>query len=129
MIWLTWRQFRAQAMTGLIALVVLAAYLVFLGLQVRSTYDASVGCTGCTLDAARTAMDNKYADVLQLTGFLVVLVPDNYAQAALAPGLDRLFGILFGMVLLEPVVLVAHAVWRRRHPREAPPPIIDLVKE
>ena len=52
---------------------------------------------------------------LQFTlAFLVVLVPDNYAQAALAPGLDRLFGILFGMVLLEPVVLMAHALWQRR---------------
>jgi uncharacterized membrane protein YccC len=67
---------------------------------------------------------------LQFTlAFLVVLVPDNYAQAALAPGLDRLFGILFGMVLLEPVVLVAHAVWRRRHPREAAPSIVELVKK
>ena len=67
---------------------------------------------------------------LQFTlAFLVVLVPDDYAQAALAPGLDRLFGILFGMVLLEPVVLVAHAIWRRRHPREAPPSITELVKK
>ena len=67
---------------------------------------------------------------LQFTlAFLVVLVPDNYAQAALAPGLDRLFGILFGMVLLEPVVLASHAIWRRRHPREAPPSIVELVKK
>jgi uncharacterized membrane protein YccC len=67
---------------------------------------------------------------LQFTlAFLVVLVPDNYAVAALAPGLDRLFGIVFGMVLLEPVVLVAHAIWRRRHPRPAPPSIIELVKK
>lgn len=75
MIWLTWRQFRAQALTGLIALVVLAAYLIYLGLRIRHTYDANVGCAGCTAEAARTAMDNGYADVLQLTGFLVVLVP------------------------------------------------------
>ncbi len=67
---------------------------------------------------------------LQFTlAFLVVLVPDNYAEAALAPGLDRLFGIVFGMVLLEPVVLIAHALWRHRHPRPAPPSIIELVKK
>jgi ABC-2 family transporter len=75
MIWLTWRQFRAQALTGLIALAALTAYLIFLGLQVRHTYDVTAGCAGCSLAAARTAMDDKYADVLQLTGFLVVLVP------------------------------------------------------
>ena len=75
MIWLTWRQFRAQALTGLIALAVLAAYLIFLGLRVRNTYDTTVGCAGCTLDTARSVMDQKYADVLQLTGFLVLLVP------------------------------------------------------
>lgn len=75
MIWLTWRQFRVQALTGLIALVALAAYLIFLGLRIRHTYDVTVGCAGCTADGARSAMDNQYADVLQLTGFLVVLVP------------------------------------------------------
>ena len=56
----------------------------------------------------------SYAGLQFTLAFLVVLVPDNYASAALEPGLDRLFGILFGMVLLEPVVLVAHALWQRR---------------
>jgi uncharacterized membrane protein YccC len=55
----------------------------------------------------------SYAGLQFTLAFLVVLVPDNYASAALAPGLDRLFGILFGMVLLEPVVLLAHALWER----------------
>jgi uncharacterized membrane protein YccC len=31
----------------------------------------------------------------------LVLAPDTYSTPDLAPGLDRLFGILFGMVLLE----------------------------
>ncbi len=30
-----------------------------------------------------------------------------------SPATDRLFGILFGMVLLEPVVLAAHLIARR----------------
>ncbi|MBB2926456.1 FUSC family protein [Paraburkholderia silvatlantica] len=38
--------------------------------------------------------------------FLVILVPDAYAAADLEPGLDRLFGIVFGMLLLEPVRLL-----------------------
>jgi uncharacterized membrane protein YccC len=42
--------------------------------------------------------------------FLVILVPDTYAAADLAPGLDRLFGIVFGMVLLEPVRLLFRAL-------------------
>ena len=61
----------------------------------------------------------SYAGIQFTLAFLVVLVPDNYANAALAPGFDRLFGILFGMVLLEPVVLIAHLVGQRR--RVKPP--------
>jgi uncharacterized membrane protein YccC len=57
---------------------------------------------------------------LQFTlAFLVVLVPDNYANAAPEVGFDRLFGILFGLVLLEPTVLVGHLVWQRL--RKRPP--------
>lgn len=37
--------------------------------------------------------------------FLVVLVPDSYTNLSITPGLERLFGILFGMMLLEPVRL------------------------
>lgn len=40
--------------------------------------------------------------------FLVVLVPDSYSGVDIGPGLDRLFGIMFGMALLEPVRLA----WR-----------------
>jgi uncharacterized membrane protein YccC len=39
---------------------------------------------------------------------LVTLVPDSYTKAAIAPSLDRLFGILIGMLLLEPVLIA----WR-----------------
>jgi len=35
--------------------------------------------------------------------FLVVLVPDSYASADIGPGINRLIGILVGMLLLEPV--------------------------
>jgi uncharacterized membrane protein YccC len=56
----------------------------------------------------------SYAGLQFTLAFLVVLVPDNYASAAAEPGYERLFGILFGMVLLEPVVLLAHLVSERR---------------
>jgi uncharacterized membrane protein YccC len=56
----------------------------------------------------------SYAGLQFTLAFLVVLVPDNYTNAVLDPGLDRLFGILFGLILLEPVVLAAHLVQQRR---------------
>jgi uncharacterized membrane protein YccC len=41
---------------------------------------------------------------------LVTLVPDSYTDAAIAPALDRLYGILTGMALLEPVLVAWHLV-------------------
>jgi uncharacterized membrane protein YccC len=40
--------------------------------------------------------------------FLVVLVPDTYQDIDVRTGLDRLFGIVFGMLLLEPIRLLVH---------------------
>ena len=56
----------------------------------------------------------SYAGLQFTLAFLVVLVPDNYANAVVEPGLDRLSGVLFGMVLLEPAILLAHVLWQRR---------------
>jgi uncharacterized membrane protein YccC len=39
---------------------------------------------------------------------LVTLVPDSYAGAAAAPGFERLYGILVGMALLEPLLAAWH---------------------
>ncbi|MEO5587278.1 MAG: FUSC family protein [Novosphingobium sp.] len=51
---------------------------------------------------------------LQFTlAILVVLVPDNYADAHVAPALDRLLSIFVGMAVLEPVLLLWHAIARR----------------
>jgi ABC-type transport system involved in multi-copper enzyme maturation permease subunit len=75
MIWLTWRQFRGQALIAIAALTALTVYLVILGLRIRHTYDANVGCgAGCSLSNARQALE-MYSGTLLLTGFLVVLVP------------------------------------------------------
>lgn len=61
---------------------------------------------GRHIENGATAM--SYAGLQFTLAFLVVLVPDNYANAAPDPGFDRLLGILFGLVLLEPMVLAAH---------------------
>lgn len=71
----------------------------------------------------------SYAGLQFTLAFLVVLVPDNYANAALEPGFDRLLGILFGMVLLEPVVLIAHALWRRGGKSPPASTLTKLAKE
>lgn len=77
MIWLTWRQFRGQALVALAALAALAVALVVLGLRIRGTYDANVtDCTtGCTPASARDVMEQSYATTLLLVGLLVVLTP------------------------------------------------------
>jgi uncharacterized membrane protein YccC len=41
---------------------------------------------------------------------LVTLVPDSYADAAIAPALDRLTGTLVGLALLEPVLIAWHLI-------------------
>lgn len=72
---------------------------------------------GRHIENSSTAM--SYAGLQFTLAFLVVLVPDSYTEIALDPGFDRLFGILFGLMLLEPVVLIAHLLLRRR--RATPP--------
>jgi uncharacterized membrane protein YccC len=47
---------------------------------------------------------------------LVTLVPDNYAQAAIGPALERLYGIFLGMAVLEPVLVA----WHLARPRAGP---------
>ena len=52
---------------------------------------------------------------------LVTLVPDSYADAAIAPALDRLVGILFGMALIEPILVAWHLVAPTPEPRAVLP--------
>lgn len=44
---------------------------------------------------------------------LVVLVPDNYANAEVGSALERLAGIVVGMAVLEPVLLLWHLLRRK----------------
>jgi hypothetical protein len=47
---------------------------------------------------------------------LVALVPDSYAHPNLDPALERLAGILMGLVVLEPVLLAWHLIAPSREP-------------
>jgi uncharacterized membrane protein YccC len=49
-----------------------------------------------------------YGGTQFVLAILVTLVPDSYAQAHIGPALERLVGILAGILLLEPVLLA----WR-----------------
>lgn len=50
----------------------------------------------------------RYAGVQFSLAILVILVPDSYAGATIEPGYERLFGILIGMALLEPILILSH---------------------
>jgi hypothetical protein len=54
MIWLTWRQFRTQAVVALAALAAFAAVLTVARLQLADLYDSS-GLAGCDTDCGRLA--------------------------------------------------------------------------
>jgi len=49
---------------------------------------------------------------------LVALVPDSYARPGIDPALERLAGILTGLVVLEPILLA----WRLIAPSRQPSP-------
>jgi uncharacterized membrane protein YccC len=48
----------------------------------------------------------RYAGVQFSLAVLVTLVPDSYAAAVITPGLERLSGIVIGMLMLEPVLIL-----------------------
>ncbi len=73
MIWLTWRQFRAQALAAVAALVALAIWLVVLGESIRGTVN---GCTADhTCGGLAAQLDQSYGTQLQLLGDLLLVVP------------------------------------------------------
>lgn len=58
---------------------------------------------------------------LQFTlAVLIVLVPDDYANASIGPGLERLISIFIGMAILLPVLIGGHFVNPRRRGTNAP---------
>lgn len=77
MIWLTWRQFRAQAVAGIAALGLVAVGLVVLGLRIRHAYDGDLaacrGHGGCASPLASLA--NSYGTPVDYLGYLLLAVP------------------------------------------------------
>jgi ABC-type transport system involved in multi-copper enzyme maturation permease subunit len=77
MIWMSWRQFRTQALAGIALAVVLAVYLVILGTQVRHTYNtdysicrANGGCSDLM-----HAFTGQYSLRFNLIGYVLIVVP------------------------------------------------------
>jgi uncharacterized membrane protein YccC len=63
-----------------------------------------------------------YAGTQFVLAILVTLVPDSYADAEIGPAVQRLVGILAGMLLLEPVLAGWHLVAPARRGADAEEP-------
>jgi uncharacterized membrane protein YccC len=64
---------------------------------------------------------NAYLGLQFSLAILVVLVPDDYASAAIGPGLERLISVFVGMAVLLPIILgwrFARAGHQSAEPRE-----------
>src|ERR1043165_7519429 len=77
MIWLSWRQFRTQAMVAAVALAVIAISLVMLGMGIRDTYDGYLSrCqSGGDCADAMSQFTSKYTNLLLFLDAAVILVP------------------------------------------------------
>ena len=76
MIWMTWRQSRAQTLGAIVALAVIMLYLLYLGLAIRHFYNTEiVGCTGNDCAIARERFGDKYLTQVSLIGVLLIAVP------------------------------------------------------
>jgi ABC-type transport system involved in multi-copper enzyme maturation permease subunit len=78
MIWMSWRQFRGQAVVGAGALLVLAVYLIILGLRVRHGYDdARSLCRppggGCS--SALTEFQDRFVSRVYFLDAIILLIP------------------------------------------------------
>jgi ABC-type transport system involved in multi-copper enzyme maturation permease subunit len=77
MTWLTWRQFRVQALTALAILAAVAIYFLVTGLQMRHTYTADLAtCTprhDCSDVLSQLAQ--SYNSAFNLTELLVIAAP------------------------------------------------------
>jgi ABC-type transport system involved in multi-copper enzyme maturation permease subunit len=75
MTWLTWRQFRTQAVVAGAGLAVVAIYLLVLGYRMRHAYTTDIlGCVPANCATAKRAFTDAY-DGVQLAGMLLLGVP------------------------------------------------------
>ena len=77
MIWLTWRQFRAQALTGLAVLAAAAIYFLVTGLQMHHTYTADLAsCTPLnSCDDVLNQFQSNYDNMFHFTELFLLAAP------------------------------------------------------
>jgi hypothetical protein len=77
MMWLNWRQFRLQALVGAAGLVLIAAYLLYLGLDIRDAYGAYRARCADPADCAqaRTQFQGAYRTTLLFLAGGLGLIP------------------------------------------------------
>ncbi|MER5209541.1 ABC transporter permease subunit [Streptomyces sp. NPDC002838] len=77
MMWLNWRQFRVQALVGVGALAIIAAYLVYFGADIRDGYDVyQAHCQGVADCAqARSQFLSAYKNTLLFLAAGLGLIP------------------------------------------------------
>ncbi|WP_327000354.1 ABC transporter permease [Dactylosporangium sp. NBC_01737] len=76
MIWLTWRQFRAQTLAAGGALALLALYLIHLGNQIDAFADTRVaGCAGEACRVALMELRRGYSDTVAVIGLALMAAP------------------------------------------------------
>lgn len=96
-----------------------AAFFLLLGHGLHSAYAvATVMLLGTVIGVAvgrrieTSGHAMAYVGTQFVLAILVALVPDTYSGAEIGPGLDRLTGILAGMIVLGPVLLCWYAITR-----------------
>ncbi|MEU7866609.1 transmembrane transport protein [Dactylosporangium sp. NPDC049140] len=76
MIWLTWRQFRTQAIVAAIALAALAAFLLYLGFEIRHDYTSDVvNCAPDDCTISRRLFADRYQAPTEIISLLLIAVP------------------------------------------------------
>lgn len=75
MIWLTWRQFRTQAVVAVAGLAAIAIYLGYLGFGIRSGYADLLTCAASDCPVLRHDFEESYGVSLRIAGLLLIAVP------------------------------------------------------
>ena len=75
MIWLTWRQFRSQALTALAILAAAAIYFLITGLQMHHAYSADLAACTPHHDCGLSPFAQSYNTAFDLTQLLVIAAP------------------------------------------------------
>lgn len=75
MTWLAWRQLRAQLLVTGVALAVLAAWLVVLGIELRDGHHDAVASCGDACGPALRSLQSRYQGRVQLLDALLVVTP------------------------------------------------------